>query len=209
MDRSQSPDRPQRIQLLTLALIAAALYFGREVLIPLALALMISFILTPLVHGLQQLKLGRVPAVLIVVALVFGGVGLVAWTMARQVVDLAETLPKYEHNIRAKAASLRTELARTRTALDADRKRKSELLTSLVETLAHRMTGTPQDAEDVVQETFLKAYKQLGRFESRANFSTWLHRIAVNCSIDLIRARPRRETGHDADDLAQLGAVDR
>ncbi len=108
MDRSQSPDRPQRIQLLTLALIAAALYFGREVLIPLALALMISFILTPLVHGLQQLKLGRVPAVLIVVALVFGGVGLVGWTMARQVVDLAETLPKYEQNIRAKAASLRT-----------------------------------------------------------------------------------------------------
>ena len=51
--------------------------------------------------------------------------------------------------------------------------------------LAHRMTGTPQDAEDVVQETFLKAYKQLGRFESRANFGTWLHRIAVNCSIDL------------------------
>lgn len=75
--------------------------------------------------------------------------------------------------------------------------------------LAHRMTGTPQDAEDVVQETFLKAYKQLGRFESRANFSTWLHRIAVNCSIDLIRARPRRETGHDADDLEQLVADDR
>ncbi len=74
--------------------------------------------------------------------------------------------------------------------------------------LAYRMTGTPQDADDVVQETFLKAYKQLGRFESRANFSTWLHRIAVNCSIDLIRARPRRETGHDAEDLDQLGAGD-
>lgn len=108
MDRSQSPDRPQRIQLLTLALITASLYFGREVLIPLALALLISFILTPLVHALQQIKLGRVPAVLIVVALVFGGVGTVAWTMGRQVVDLAETLPKYEQNIRAKAESLRS-----------------------------------------------------------------------------------------------------
>ena len=59
--------------------------------------------------------------------------------------------------------------------------------------LAQRMTGSPQDAEDVVQETFLKAYKQLGRFESRSNFGTWLHRIAVNCSIDLIRSRPNRE----------------
>src|SRR5215207_9154707 len=44
--------------------------------------------------------------------------------------------------------------------------------------LAHRMTGSAQDAEDVVQETFLKAYRQLPRFESRANFGTWLHRIA-------------------------------
>lgn len=70
--------------------------------------------------------------------------------------------------------------------------------------LAHRMTGNPQDAEDVVQETFLKAYKQLGRFESRANFSTWLHRIAVNCSIDLIRGRKHQEAGHDASDLEAL-----
>lgn len=73
--------------------------------------------------------------------------------------------------------------------------------------LAHRMTGSASDAEDVVQETFLKAYKQLGRFESRANFSTWLHRIAVNCSIDLIRSRPHRETGHDTEDLEHFGAV--
>jgi RNA polymerase sigma-70 factor (ECF subfamily) len=74
--------------------------------------------------------------------------------------------------------------------------------------LAHRMTGNPSDAEDVVQETFLRAYKQLGRFESRANFGTWLHRIAVNCSIDLIRSRPRREAAHDAEDLEHLGAAD-
>jgi RNA polymerase sigma-70 factor (ECF subfamily) len=73
--------------------------------------------------------------------------------------------------------------------------------------LAHRMTGNPQDAEDVVQETFLKAYRQLGRFESRANFSTWLHRIAVNCSIDLIRSRKHQETGHDAADLDLLDSA--
>jgi RNA polymerase sigma-70 factor, ECF subfamily len=74
--------------------------------------------------------------------------------------------------------------------------------------LAHRMTGNPSDAEDVVQETFLKAYKQLSRFESRANFSTWLHRIAVNCSIDLIRSRPHRESGHDANDLEVMGGAE-
>jgi RNA polymerase sigma-70 factor (ECF subfamily) len=74
--------------------------------------------------------------------------------------------------------------------------------------LAHRMTGNSQDAEDVVQETFLKAYRQLGRFESRANFGTWLHRIAVNCSIDLIRGRKNQEMGHDANDLDTLDATD-
>ena len=83
-----------------------------------------------------------------------------------------------------------TDAATVALARDGD----SEAFRALVERhsravyrLAHRMTGNPSDAEDVVQETFLKAYKQLGRFESRANFGTWLHRIAVNCSIDLIR----------------------
>jgi RNA polymerase sigma-70 factor (ECF subfamily) len=74
--------------------------------------------------------------------------------------------------------------------------------------LAHRMMGNAQDAEDVVQETFLKAYRQLGRFESRANFGTWIHRIAVNCSIDVIRGRRHQEAGHDASDLEALGSED-
>ena len=74
--------------------------------------------------------------------------------------------------------------------------------------IAHRMTGNPSDAEDVVQDTFLKAYRQLGRFESRANFGTWLHRIAVNCSIDLIRSRPHREAGHDSADLEEMSGTD-
>ena len=55
--------------------------------------------------------------------------------------------------------------------------------------LAYRMTGNEQDAEDIVQETFLRAYRQLARYESRSSFSTWLYRIAANCSLDLIRSR--------------------
>jgi RNA polymerase sigma-70 factor (ECF subfamily) len=58
--------------------------------------------------------------------------------------------------------------------------------------LAYRMTGNQQDAEDVVQESFLRAYKQLSRFDERASFGTWLYRIAINCSLDLVRARKRR-----------------
>lgn len=103
-----------------------------------------------------------------------------------------------------------TDAAAVALARDGD----SEAFRALVERhsravfrLAHRMTGSPQDAEDVVQETFLRAYKQLSRFESRANFGTWVHRIAVNCSIDLIRSRPHREAGHDTADLEQFGAA--
>src|SRR6476646_6870882 len=59
--------------------------------------------------------------------------------------------------------------------------------------VAYRMTGNEHDADDVVQETFLRAYKQLRHFEERANFGTWLHRIAVNCSLDLLRARGRAD----------------
>jgi RNA polymerase sigma-70 factor (ECF subfamily) len=60
--------------------------------------------------------------------------------------------------------------------------------------LAYRMTGKPEDAEDVVQETMIRAYRQLGRFEARSNFATWLYRIGFNCAIDYMRARPQRES---------------
>src|SRR5690349_17583061 len=59
--------------------------------------------------------------------------------------------------------------------------------------LAFRMTGNEQDAEDLVQETFLRVYRQIGRFDGRASFSTWIYRIAANCSLDLIRSRKRRQ----------------
>jgi len=58
--------------------------------------------------------------------------------------------------------------------------------------LAFRMTGNTQDAEDVVQESFLRAFRQLARFDDRASFGTWIYRIATNCSLDMVRVRKRR-----------------
>jgi RNA polymerase sigma-70 factor (ECF subfamily) len=55
--------------------------------------------------------------------------------------------------------------------------------------VAYRMTGCEQDAEDLVQETFLRVYRNLGAFQERANFGTWIYRIAVNCSLDWLRKR--------------------
>jgi RNA polymerase sigma-70 factor (ECF subfamily) len=76
--------------------------------------------------------------------------------------------------------------------------------------LAFRMTGNRQDAEDVVQESFLRAYRQLARFDERATFGTWLYRIAANCSLDAVRGRKRRaqqvdpETGDGDPVVAKL-----
>lgn len=62
----------------------------------------------------------------------------------------------------------------------------------LVFRLAFRMTGNEHDAEDVVQETFLRAYGAIGRYDPQAQVSTWLYAIASNCAIDLLRRRRRR-----------------
>jgi RNA polymerase sigma-70 factor (ECF subfamily) len=59
--------------------------------------------------------------------------------------------------------------------------------------LAFRMTGNEQDAEDVVQEAFLRAYRALDRFEDRSQVGSWLYRIAANCAYDVLRARQRHE----------------
>src|ERR1700685_3355964 len=57
--------------------------------------------------------------------------------------------------------------------------------------LAYRMTGNETDAEDMVQETFLRAWREIPRFDGRAAFGTWLHRICANRTVDFRRARNR------------------
>jgi RNA polymerase sigma-70 factor (ECF subfamily) len=63
-----------------------------------------------------------------------------------------------------------------------------------VHRLAYRMTGNQQDAEEVVQEAFLRAYQKLEQFESRANFGTWVYRIAANYAIDRMRQKKSEDT---------------
>jgi RNA polymerase sigma-70 factor (ECF subfamily) len=60
--------------------------------------------------------------------------------------------------------------------------------------LAYRLTGNRHDAEEVVQEAFLRAYQKLEQFESRANFGTWVYRIAANYAIDRMRQKRTEES---------------
>jgi len=56
--------------------------------------------------------------------------------------------------------------------------------------VAYRITGNREDAWDAAQETFLNAFRSLPRFRGASAFSTWVHRIATNAALDLIRRRP-------------------
>jgi predicted PurR-regulated permease PerM len=75
------------------ALVVAALYWLQAVLIPMALAVLLTFLLSPVV-GIVQRRLGRVPAVLVTVFLAFSILGGIGWTLTRQLVTLADELPR-------------------------------------------------------------------------------------------------------------------
>ena len=81
--------------------------------------------------------------------------------------------------------------------------------TRLIHRVAYRITGNSADADDVVQETFLRAYRQIHTYQSRASVATWLHRIAVNCALDLIDSRRRRDSRFEAvEDMSLLPSAD-
>jgi predicted PurR-regulated permease PerM len=93
--------------LVTLALVVAALYVGRAVFIPIAIAILLSFVLAPLVRVLRRWRVPRVPSVGLVVLLavaILGGLGTI---VAQQFADLTKELPNYETTITRKIASLK------------------------------------------------------------------------------------------------------
>ena len=92
--------------LLLLAFVVAALYFGRSVFVPIALATLITFLLSRLVTRLER-WIGRIAAVLVTVIAMFTIFAGASWVIARQVIDLADKLPDYQANIVTKIRSLK------------------------------------------------------------------------------------------------------
>src|SRR5262249_30326461 len=90
-----------------LALTMGILYFGKPFLVPLALAVLFTFVLTPIVVALQRLGLGRLPAVLAVVLIAFSIMGGIGWGVGLQVQRLAAELPAHQAEIERKITGLR------------------------------------------------------------------------------------------------------
>jgi predicted PurR-regulated permease PerM len=91
----------------SLTLIIVALYLAKAVLIPVALASLLAFLLNPIVTALQRRGLGRIPAVILVVVFAFSLIGTIGWTVFMQFVALTDDLPQYQTNIKQKITDLR------------------------------------------------------------------------------------------------------
>jgi len=90
-----------------IALVVAGLYWLQAVLIPLALAVLLTFLLSPVVSTLQRRGLGRVPSVVVTVLLALSILGGIGWSLTGQLVTLADELPRYSLNIHHRIADLR------------------------------------------------------------------------------------------------------
>jgi RNA polymerase sigma-70 factor, ECF subfamily len=118
--------------------------------------------------------------------------------------SLNETAPIWSSE--AKAPQPREAVARTpRTTMDLE-----ALLTEVrprAFSVALRVLRNPDDAEDAVQEAFLKVWRNFDRFEGRASFTTWVHRIVVNASLDLRRRQHHRTESQPDGTREELGEV--
>lgn len=107
--------------------VIAGLYFGRQVLIPLSLAVVLAFLFSPLVDLLQRFRLGRVPAVLVVLVLAFTLLGSMGWVVAGQLVDIVDQIPSYRSNIHDKIQTLRVPNSRLKNATSTVSELQAEL----------------------------------------------------------------------------------
>jgi predicted PurR-regulated permease PerM len=130
---STAPDAARAITVFVM--LVAILYFGKEVLVPVTLALLLSFLLAPLVNLLRRLHLGRVPSVLLAVIVALGIMIALGGVIGAQIGQLATNLPQYSKTIEKKVNSVRS--------YTLDRLTK---LSNAVGRQAGLQTGTPAKA---------------------------------------------------------------
>ncbi len=124
------------LSVLMIIIVVAVLYFAKEIFVPLVLALLFSFVLTPLVTRFERWCLPRVPAVLLSVALAFAVLGGVGYLVGSQLVDLTQKLPSYQSNISTRIANLKK----------SDPNSPLSRASATVEALTNQITATSPEA---------------------------------------------------------------
>lgn len=119
------------------AIAVAALYVGRDIFVPLALAILLSFVLSPIVLRLRGWRVGRVPSVIVTVVFAFAVLFGIGSVIGRQVGHLAENLPRYQDTIREKIHSIQGAAASTGIVARA---------TSMIENLENEVTKGAENA---------------------------------------------------------------
>ena len=94
------------LTILTIGLVVAFLYFAREIIVPITLAVLLSFLLAPAVRGLRRLRMGRVPAVTFTVLIAFLAMLGFAAIVVQELASLAQQIPAYRSNLEAKIRSV-------------------------------------------------------------------------------------------------------
>jgi len=121
-------DSSRLLTLIAVAVVIVGLYFGRQALIPLALATVFAFLLAPAVGLLEKCRLGRVPAVMMVLVLAVALAGTVGWIVSGQLLNIVDQFPGYKANIHDRIQSLRVSHgSRLRNATDTVTELSNEL----------------------------------------------------------------------------------
>src|SRR3712207_5063505 len=108
MARAVTPSKTSRFVLLaSICVVVAALYFAQDVLIPLALSVLLTFLLAPVVGRMERMRIPRAAAVVLTVVVAFGAIAVLAYVVGEQILNLASNVDQYKDNIEAKVERLR------------------------------------------------------------------------------------------------------
>src|SRR5688500_4971075 len=105
--RPTSGRLPSLIAVATVVLIIASLFWAQAILIPIALSIMLTFLLSPVASASERIGLGRLPSVILIVVLTFSLLAAIGWVVTMQLTSLGNELPKYTGNIRQKISDVR------------------------------------------------------------------------------------------------------
>src|ERR1700676_5456922 len=99
---SSAKDISRILTLVAAVVVITALYFARVMLVPLALAVLFTFVLAPLVSALERIRIPRFLAIFLIVVIAVSGIGIMGWTVGNQLIDVTNQLPSYKTNIKEK-----------------------------------------------------------------------------------------------------------